>query len=163
MKAANSTEVWGSRAVGMWEQRCWANSVSLLSPDSNPRCSHPLIPESRRMGGDTIGMILPGIKEVSPVPHVISFGKGKVLLDTVLFSASPSLLLYILFFSFLFFPFFFFFLSLLTGWVSKSSTAGIEVELQTSLLCTLLNAFSSKLNNWWAPGSLSALKSARGI
>lgn len=67
------------------------------------------------MGGDTIGMILPGIKEVSPVPHVISFGKGKVLLDTFLFSASPSLLLYILFFSFLFFPFFFFFLSLLTG------------------------------------------------
>lgn len=40
-----------------------------------------------------------------------------------------------------------YFSSLLTDWVSKSSSAGIEVELQTGLLCTFLNAFSSKLNN----------------
>lgn len=43
--------------------------------------------------------------------------------------------------------FFSFFSSLLTDWVCKSSPAGTEVEQKTSLLCSLLNAFSSKLNN----------------
>lgn len=100
--------------------------MSLLSPDSNPRCSHPLIPESRRMGGDTIGMILPGIKEVSPVPHVISFGKGKVLLDTFLFSASPSLLLYILFFLFFSFLSFFFFFPFLLAEFLRAAQLGLR-------------------------------------
>lgn len=82
------------------------------------------IPESRKEGGDATGAILQGSKEAFLVPCMISFGKGKALLDSSLFSLSLS-------------PYFLFshprlpsFSSPLTGWVSKSSPAGIEVELQ---------------------------------
>lgn len=99
------------------------------------------VPESRKEGGDTTGAILQGSKEAFPVPCMISIGKGKALLDSSLFFLSP-----LTYFSTTTTPLPSF-SSLLTGWVSKSSPAGIEVELQTGLSCSLLNAFSSKLNN----------------
>lgn len=95
------------------------------------------IPESRKGEGYTTGMILQSNKEAFPVLCMISFGNGKVLLDSSLSFLSTYFLL----------SFFSSFFSLFTGWVSESSPAGTEVELQTGLLCTLLNAFSSKLNN----------------
>lgn len=49
------------------------------------------IPEGRKEGGDTTGMILQGSKEAFPVLCMISFGKGKALLDSSLFSFPPSL------------------------------------------------------------------------
>lgn len=60
------------------------------------------IPESRKEEGDTTGMILQGSKEAFPVPCMISFGKGKALLDSSLFSLSTS---FLLFFSSLSLPF----------------------------------------------------------